>query len=139
MAEVKTDDLLSRAADLVALAKRSGAEAADVVVVKSQSLGISWRLGKLEDVERSESSDLGLRVFAGKRQAFVSSTDLDGKGFAALAERVRVADADLGRLKSTCEEYDDAYAMFTNASMHTDAIRFRDLVRSASGEHPNFE
>jgi uncharacterized protein YecE (DUF72 family) len=57
----------------------------------------------------------------------------------ATKDRYSFSDADLGRLKSTCEEYDDAYAMFTNASMHSDAIRFRDLVRSATGPHPNFE
>ena len=87
MAKTRVEDLLSRASDLVAEAKRQGADAADVVVVGSQSLGISWRLGKLEDVERSESCDLGLRVFAGKRQAFVSSTNLDRAGFKILAER----------------------------------------------------
>jgi len=87
MSKTRVDDLLSKASDLVAEAMRQGADAADVVVVGSQSLGISWRLGKLEDVERSESCDLGLRVFAGQRQAFVSSTDLDAKGFKTLAER----------------------------------------------------
>ena len=43
---------------------------------ESTSAGVSYRLGKLEDVERSESTDLGLRVFVGARVAFVSSTDL---------------------------------------------------------------
>ena len=87
MTESIADGFLGLASDLVAEAMRQGADAADVVVVGSQSLGVSWRLGRLEDVERSESRDLGLRVFAGRRQAFVSSTDLDAKGFAALAER----------------------------------------------------
>jgi PmbA protein len=44
-------------------------------------------LGKLEDIERAESSDLGLRVFVGQRVAFVSSTDLSPRGLAELPER----------------------------------------------------
>ena len=46
------------------------------------------RLGKIEQIERAEGFDLGLRVFVGQaRQAIVSSTDPDPAGFAALAER----------------------------------------------------
>lgn len=87
MSEISADQLLTLARDLVSEAKRQGADGADAVIMKSQSLGVSWRLGKLEDVERSESCDLGLRVFSGKRQAFVSTTDLDRKSHASLAER----------------------------------------------------
>src|SRR2546427_731064 len=36
-----------------------------------------------------------------------------------------IADADLGRLRAICREYDDAYVMFNNLSMHADALRFR--------------
>ncbi len=49
--------------------------------------GVSFRLGKLEDVQRSESEDLGLRVFVGRRVAFVSSTDLSGDALAGLPGR----------------------------------------------------
>jgi PmbA protein len=87
MSQSRADEFLSLASALIAEARRQGADAADVVVMASQSLGISWRLGKLEDVERSESCDLGLRIFAGRRQAFVSSTDLAPEGFKILAER----------------------------------------------------
>ena len=69
-------DLLT---DLMARAKRAGADAADAIMVQGASLNISFRLGKLEDVERSEGQDLGLRVLVGKRQAFVSTTDLSIK------------------------------------------------------------
>ena len=61
---------------LVERALKAGADAAEAIVVEGISLGVSWRLGKLEDVERSEGRDIGLRVFCGKRQAVVSSTDL---------------------------------------------------------------
>jgi len=79
---------LDRLDDLIKQAKALGAEAADAIYVESASLGVSFRMGKLEDVERSESLDVGLRVFVGKRQAVSSSTDLRASSLQALAERV---------------------------------------------------
>jgi PmbA protein len=72
---------------LVKAALKAGADAADAVEFKNISVGVSYRLGKLEDVGRSESSDLGLRVFVGHQVAFVSSTDLSDAALAALPER----------------------------------------------------
>ncbi|MCO6415765.1 TldD/PmbA family protein [Siccirubricoccus sp. KC 17139] len=72
---------------LVAAARRAGADAADALLVSSASLSVSRRLGKIEQLERAEGFDLGLRVFLGQRQAIVSSTDPSPAGFAALAER----------------------------------------------------
>ncbi|GGC32388.1 modulator protein [Siccirubricoccus deserti] len=72
---------------LVAAARKAGADAADALLVSSASLSVSRRLGKIEQLERSEGFDLGLRVFVGQRQAIVSSTDPAPRGFAALAER----------------------------------------------------
>lgn len=83
-----TDTPLNQLADLIKQAKALGADAADAIYVESASLGISYRMGKLEDVERSESLDVGLRVFVGKRQAVSSSTDLRASSLKALAERV---------------------------------------------------
>jgi PmbA protein len=80
-------DRISLLESLIAKAKRLGAEAADAVVFDSVSSSVSYRLGKLEEVERSESSDLGLRVFIGKRQAAVASTDLSARALDQLAER----------------------------------------------------
>ncbi len=72
-AESKDLDLLG---GLLAKAKAAGAEAADAVLFDSVSLSHAQRLGELERLEREESRDLGLRVFLGHRQAFVSSTDM---------------------------------------------------------------
>ncbi|HEY1961925.1 MAG TPA: TldD/PmbA family protein [Rhizomicrobium sp.] len=72
---------------LITAARRAGADAADALIVESVSASVSYRLGKLEDIERAESSDLGLRVFVGQRVAFVSSTDLSPRGLAELPER----------------------------------------------------
>jgi PmbA protein len=80
--------VLDDAAMLVERAMKAGAQAAEAIVLEGQSLGVSWRLGKLEDVERSEGRDVGLRVFIGKRQATVSTTDLSERSLAPLIERV---------------------------------------------------
>jgi PmbA protein len=72
---------------LIRAARSAGADAADALLVESVSSGVSYRLGKLEDVERSESSDLGLRVFVGNRVAFVSSTDFSADRLRELPER----------------------------------------------------
>ncbi len=61
--------------DLIARARRAGADAADALMVESASLSLARRLGKPEKLERAESQDLGLRVLIGKRQAIVSSSD----------------------------------------------------------------
>ena len=78
---------LDTLAQLIQAAKKAGADAADALLVESVSSSVSYRLGKLEDVERSESADLGLRVFIGQRVAFVSSTDFSADALAALAPR----------------------------------------------------
>lgn len=62
-------------ADLIARARAKGADAADAVLFEGTSLSLSQRLGKAEKLERSEGRDLGLRVFVGRRQAVVSTTD----------------------------------------------------------------
>ncbi len=72
--------------DLVARARQAGADGADVVMFESISLEAAWRLGKLEDIERAECRDLGLRVLIGKRQAFVSTTDFSTPTLNSLVE-----------------------------------------------------
>jgi len=60
---------------LIGKARSLGAESADAVMFDGQSTSASCRLGKIEDMERSEAQDVGLRVMIGQRQAIVSSTD----------------------------------------------------------------
>ena len=62
--------------DLLARARRAGADGADAVYIRAQSQSVSERLGAPEAVERSEESDLGLRVFVGQRQAGVATSDI---------------------------------------------------------------
>jgi PmbA protein len=71
---------------LVAAARRAGADTADAVAVRSISLGVEVREGAVEESERSEGDDVGLRVFVGRRQAVVSTNDIKAD-VAQLAER----------------------------------------------------
>src|SRR2546421_6176804 len=72
---------------LVEAAKRAGADAADAVAVRGVSQGVEVRDGRVEESERSEGDDVGLRVLVGRRQAVVSTNDVHGDGIARLAER----------------------------------------------------
>jgi len=82
-----TEQARDRTQDVVARARRAGADAADAVFAADQSVSVSVRMGALEDVERSESEELGLRVFVGQRSASVSSTDLSPEAMDQLVER----------------------------------------------------
>ena len=79
--------LIDRATRLVESARRAGADAADAIAVRSLSLSVQVRDGAVEESERSEGDDVGLRVFVGRRQAVVSTNDLSRDGLAGLAER----------------------------------------------------
>jgi len=79
--------LTNLAESLVSAARKAGADAADAVAVRSVSVAVEVRDGAVEESERSESDDLGLRVFVGRKQAVVSTNDIAGTGPAALAER----------------------------------------------------
>jgi PmbA protein len=80
-------DLAACTEALLAAARRAGAEAADAVAVASESQSIEVRGGALEEAERAEGVDIGLRVLLGRRQACVSASDLREETFAAMAER----------------------------------------------------
>jgi PmbA protein len=73
--------------DLLAKARSAGADAADAVLVESTAISHAQRLGAVERLERSEEQDLGLRVFVGRRQACVSSSDLAAGALDGLVER----------------------------------------------------
>ena len=75
------------AESLVSAARKAGADTADAVAVRSVSVAVEVRDGAVEESERSESDDLGLRVFVGRRQAVVSTNDIAGTAPSALAER----------------------------------------------------
>jgi PmbA protein len=70
--------LTSLAERLVAAAKRAGADAADAIAERGVSQSVEVRDGTVEESERSEGDDMGLRVLVGRRQAVVSTNDLTG-------------------------------------------------------------
>ena len=78
---------LERLESALAKARAAGADTADCVYVGSASQSVGIRMGALEDATRSESEDLGLRVFVGARSAQVATSDLSSEGLAAAAER----------------------------------------------------
>jgi PmbA protein len=67
--------LMDLADRLVAAARRAGADAADALAVRAVSLGVELRDGAVEESERAEGDDLGLRVLVGQRQALVCTND----------------------------------------------------------------
>ena len=79
--------LLNLAERLVVAAKRAGADQADAVAVRSVSLAVELRDGAVEESQRTESDDIGLRVLVGHKQAAVSTNDIKANGLDALAER----------------------------------------------------
>jgi PmbA protein len=91
--------LSNLAEGLVRAAQKAGADAADAIAVRSISVGVDIRQGAVEESERSESDDVGLRVFVGHKQAVVSTNDINRTDPAVLAERAvamaRVAPDDL--------------------------------------------
>ncbi|MEO1637972.1 MAG: TldD/PmbA family protein [Pseudomonadota bacterium] len=82
-----TQSLSDLSAQLLDAAKRAGADTADVIAVDGTSQTIGVRAGALEQAERSEGIDIGLRVFVGQRQACVSSSDTKPDTLAQMAER----------------------------------------------------
>ncbi len=73
--------------DVVAAARRLGADAAEAVGADRRALSVTSRDGELEEVEREESRDLSLRVFVGRRTATVSGSDFSAAAVARLVDR----------------------------------------------------
>jgi PmbA protein len=79
--------LIALAERLVKAARAAGADAADAVAMRSVSQSVEVRDGAVEESERAEANDMGLRVLVGRRQAVVSTNDIKGESVATLAER----------------------------------------------------
>nr|WP_233287336.1 TldD/PmbA family protein [Bradyrhizobium oropedii] len=104
---------------LVDAAKRAGADAADALAVRGVSQGVEVRDGRVEETERSEGDDVGLRVFVGQRQAVVSTNDVSGDGISKLAERA-VAMARVAP--------DDKYVGLADPALHAHDFPDLDLL-----------
>ncbi|ODT59854.1 MULTISPECIES: TldD/PmbA family protein [Paracoccus] len=85
-----TDDplRLKRLAEaLIDAARRAGADQADALAVDGRSVSIDVRARGLEQAERAEGIEIGLRVLIGGRQAAVSSSDHGDQAIAQMASR----------------------------------------------------
>jgi PmbA protein len=80
-------DLRDLAVRLVEAARAAGADAADALAARGADLGVGVRAGALEEAERAESLDFGVRALVGRRQACVSASDARPETIRALAER----------------------------------------------------
>jgi PmbA protein len=81
-----TDDLLNLANDVVARARKLGADSCDALAIDAQGTDIEMREGEIEKLERTESRGLGLRVFIGQSSAMISGSVLTPESLGRLAE-----------------------------------------------------
>jgi PmbA protein len=82
------DDAEGLLGDVLDRVRKAGADAADAILSRADSISAERRLGKREGLERAEARDLTLRALVGKRQAIVSASDLSETAVKALVERV---------------------------------------------------
>ena len=136
---------------LIGKATAAGADAADAVFMESISLSLVQRLGEREHLARSESAELGLRVFLGARQAIVSSSDASAPAMDELVERAvamarsvpedpfcGLADADqlatdFPDLEGCDEQEPDADTLSERATQAEDAARAVPGVTNSEG------
>jgi len=83
----ETSNALSLLGDLTRKALAAGADAADAMRVDAASLSVACRLGEIETLERAEMGVLDVRVFVGKKQAVVSTTDCSKRALDELIAR----------------------------------------------------
>ena len=82
-----TQALDALTAQLLDIAKTAGADSADAIAVHGTSLSVDVRAGALEEAQREEATDIGLRVFVGQRTAIVSASDTSSRTLSEMAER----------------------------------------------------
>src|SRR5215472_15715026 len=84
--EVPSVDFESLATDVLKMAVKAGASDAEVVIREGDEFSVNVRMGQVETLKESGSRALGLRVFAGKRSASASTSDLTADGIRQLVE-----------------------------------------------------
>lgn len=114
---------------LIDAATKAGADAADAVAVEGTSVSIDVRVGVLEQAERSEGTDIGLRVFVGQRQANVSASDTSSRTIEEMAVRA------VAMAKEAPEDVHAGLADPDQLATDTDASRL-DLVDATPEPDP---
>jgi len=84
---MKTEDNTFSILDgLIKRTLAAGCDAAEAIFVSHEGISASVRNGQLEHIEQPAGTALGLRVFCGKRQTSLSSSDLSDKALDKMAE-----------------------------------------------------
>lgn len=86
--ETKLSNLKQLASDLMKLAKKHGASAAEVGISSYMGLSVSVRLGNVETIEFHRDKEIGLTVYFGQCKGSANSTDINP---ASLEEMVKTA------------------------------------------------
>lgn len=133
---------------LLEAAKKAGADSADALAVDGTSISIDVRNGKLEQAERSDGVEIGLRVILGQRSATISASDVRPETMAMMAERavamaqeapddpyIGLADADqiIKEFDVEALELFDASAEPAPADLEQDAIRAEAAALAVDG------
>lgn len=79
--------LQSLTEQLLAAARQAGADQADAVAVSAAAVSVDVRAGRLEQAERAEGVEIGLRVLLAGRQACVSASDHSARTISDMASR----------------------------------------------------
>ena len=100
---------------------KAGATDCDVVLAKGFSKSISYRLGKVEDIEESNGSTFGIRALIGNKQAFISSSDDDENNIDKLIQRL---------IQMTKLAPEDETACLGDPNLYEKEIKNLNLVQS---------
>lgn len=129
-------------AQVIEAALRAGADAAEAVFAESRSLSIGVRKGAVETIESDETSDLGLRVFVGQKQAVVSVSEFSPRTLERLVERcvamARIAPDDAyAGLADKALLYKgpagDGLDIFDPTELNAETLKARALAAEAAG------
>jgi len=63
------------AQDLLRVAEKRGASAADAVIVEDESFSVQVRMREVDTLKSAREKRLGLRVFLGQRSATTATSD----------------------------------------------------------------
>jgi len=129
-----TQSLADLTQRLLDAAKSAGADTADAVAVAGTSVNIDVRNSVLEEAQRSESTDIGLRVFVGDRSANVSAPEDPHSGIADAGQLATDIDPTRLDLVDAGEEPDPAWLEEQARIAETAAMAVKDVaqVQSAS-------
>ncbi|MEM9965318.1 MAG: DNA gyrase modulator, partial [Asticcacaulis sp.] len=126
---------------LIDAARKAGADAAEAVFGESRSLSIGVRKGAVETIESDETSDLGLRVFVGQKQAVVSVSEFSPRTLERLVERcvamARIAPDDaytgLADKALLYSGHTDGLDIFDPTELNAETLKDRALSAEAAG------